>query len=461
MRQTYVLFNPYDDYSAHVIDLVYHKYGLRPVCVYTDRKNAFYVRPAYPVLQSDRIEAEFLVDPGALGDLAAELRRKYDVLGVMPILEHWVEPAGRLSDLLHLDWMPGETVARFRDKHAWKQHLRRHAPHLRVPETTSVRTPEEVLAPTGPAARIRELGDRFVLKPSDGMAAVDVAIFPSSISPGEVSAHMARSTGKAWAMEEFVGGRELAVNGQVGPDGTGIVHSITEYSRLEVNGRATVCEKDYKVDQTDPVFEPLARYALEVVRTLGLRRSPFHLEAKLDDQGPCAIDVGARLVGNGAAFVLSTLHPRRPCLFDAAAHGYLFSDRYGLDEPVDWSWYNGHGYVCVIGVSERDELITSIEGVEEVEALPQFLRWELKPHVGQRVRPTLDLFSIPWDVDLVGKGSTQDLLRVADDVRGMIRWNRGRRTPSAVLRAHGRRIAERVRPRLRWMAHETLRVLQP
>lgn len=461
MRQTYVLFNPYDDYSSHVIDLVYHKHGIRPVCVYTDRKTAFYVRPAYPVLQSDRIEAEFYVDPGALPDLAAALRRKYHVLGVMPLLEHWVDLAGRLSDLLQLDWMPGETVARFRDKHAWKEHLRRQAPHLRVPETTAVRAPEDVLARTGPAARIRELGDRFVLKPSDGMAAVDVAIFPSSVPLQEVSAHMARGVARSWVMEEFVGGRELAVNGQVGPDGTGIVHSITEYSRLAVNGRATVCEKDYKLDQTDPVFEPLRVYALQVVRALGLRRSPFHLEAKLDDRGPCAIDVGARLVGNGAAFVLSTLHPARPCVFDIAAHGYLFADRYGLDEPIDWSWYNGHGYVCVVGISERDELITSLEGIEEVEALPQFVRWEVKPHLGQRVRRTLDLFSIPWDVDLVGEGSTRDLLRVADAVRGIIRWNRGRRSPGAVLRAHGRRAAERLRPRLRWMAHEALRGLQP
>lgn len=456
MRKSYVIVNPYDDYSSHIIYLVYHKYGLRPICLYTNRKMAFYVRPRFPVLQSEIIEAEFFVDGRSLPEVAAEIRRRYEVLGVVPAVEHWVEMAARLSDLLGLDWMPGETLARFRNKHGMKEYLREHAPHLRVPAVARIRTPEEVLAPIGPAARIREAGDRFVLKPNDGMAAVNVVIFPSSVTLGEVAAHMARSPGQVWAMEEFIGGRELAINGQVGPDGRGIVLVITEYSRLQVNGRDTVCDKDYKVDQTDPIFAPLERYALAVVGALGLRRSPFHMEVKLDDRGPCVIDLGARLVGNGAAFLCSQLHPGRPDLFDVAAHGYLFHDRYGLEEPIDWSWYNSHGYVCVVGIAERDEIITTLDGVAEVEAMREFVRWEVKPHVGQHVRQTLDLFTVPWDADLLGEGSMADLLKVADQVREAVRWNQRRASPRAFAAAHARQFAQKAGPKLRWLAHRYL-----
>ncbi len=456
VRTTYVILNPHDDYSAHIIDLVFHKYGLRPICLYTDRKLSFYARPRYPILQSELVEAEYVVDPASLPAFAAEIRRRFRVLGVVPAIEQWVELAARLSDLLGLDWMSGETLARFRDKNGMKTYLRQHAPHLRVPRTTPIRTVEEVLATSGPAADLRGAGDRFVLKPNDGTGGVNVAIFPASVSRDTVAAHMARSPGQRWAMEEFIGGRELAVNGQVGPDGRGIVLVITEYSRFQVNGRDNVSDKDFKVDQTDPVFAPVERYALEVVSALGLRRSPFHLEVKLDARGPCLIDLGARLVGNGAAFMCGMLHPGRPDLFDLAAHGYLFGDRYGLDQPIDWTWYNGHAYAALDGVSERDELITTLDGVEEVEALSQFVRWEHKPRVGQRVRRTLDLFTIPWGVDLLGEGSTADMLEVCQQVRQAIRWNRRRASPRALVAAHGRNLAGKARPKLRWLAHRYL-----
>lgn len=193
-----------------------------------------------------------------------------------------------------------------------------------------------------------------------------------------------------------------------------------------------------------------------MVGALGLRRSPFHMEVKLDARGPCLIDLGARLIGNGGAFLCGMLHPGRPNLFDLAVHGYLFGDRYGLDQPVDWSWYNSHSYAAIDGISERDELITTLDGVDEVEALAEFVRWEYKPRVGQRVRRTLDLFTIPWGVDLLGEGSMADMLKLCQQVRETIRWNRRRASPQALLTAGGRRLADRAGPKLRWLAHRYL-----
>jgi ATP-grasp domain len=456
VRKTYVILNPHDDYSAHLIDLVFHKYGLRPICLYTDRKLAFYRRSRYPILQSGLVEAEYHVDMPSLPGFAAEVRRRYRVLGVVPAIEQWVELAARLSDLLGLDWMSGEILARFRDKNGMKAYLRQHAPHLRVPQTTPIRAVEEVFANGGPASSIRGAGDRFVLKPNDGTGGVNVAIFPEAVSRETVAAHMARSPGQRWAMEEFIGGRELAVNGQVGPDGRGLVLVITEYKRVQVNGRDNISDTDFKVDQTDPVFAPIEQYALEVVSALGLRRSPFHMEVKLDARGPCLIDLGARLIGNGGAFMCGMLHPGRPDLFDLAAHGYLFGDRYGLDRPIDWSWYNGHSYAAVDGIAERDELITTLDGVEEVEALPEFVRWEYRPQVGQQVRRTLDLFTIPYAIDLLGEGSMADMLAVCRKVRETVRWNRRRASPRALIAARSRHFADRAGPKLRWLAHRYL-----
>ncbi len=452
MRRTYVILNPCDDYAAHIIHLVYLKYGLRPLCVYTDRKAAFYLKPGYPILSSEAVEAEFVVEEAALPAWVAEIRGRYRVLGVVPCNERWVEPAARLSDLLRLDWMSTEVLGRFRDKVRMKAFLRERAPHLRVPRSIPVRAPAEVLA-SGPARAIREASDRFVLKPNDGAGGKNVVILPGGVAEEVVAAHMSLAPGQLWAMEEFVGGPEYAVNGQVGPDGRGVVLVVTGYSRVQVNGRDVVADKDFKVDQTDPVFAPVSSYALSVVSALGLRRSPFHMEVKVDAAGPCLIDLGARLVGSGCAFLGSLLHPGRPDLVELAAHGYLFSDRYGLDEPVDWTWYNAHGYVCMSGIAERDEVITTLDGVDEVEALPQFFRWAVRPRIGQRVQRTLDLYTAPWDLDLFGEGSMTDLLALADQVRGTIRWNQRRATVRERMVAHGRRLADRAVPKLRWVAH--------
>jgi heptaprenyl diphosphate synthase len=77
----------------------------------------------------------------------------------------------------------------------------------------------------------------------------------------------------------------------------------------------------------------------------------------------------------------------------------------------------------VHGVATRHERIYRLEGISEIEALPQFYKWVRKPVVGETLVPTLDSLSMPFS--LVLKAPTQDeLTEAAAQVRRILRWNR-------------------------------------
>src|ERR1700730_10404242 len=101
----------------------------------------------------------------------------------------------------------------------------------------------------------------------------------------------------------------------------------------------------------------------------GLRRSPFHLELKIDAQGPCLIDAAARLAGNQNAFLCSTLHGDQLDLIEVALYHYLHTDDAECLR-LDWSRYDSTHVQYVHGIATRREIIVELQGADEVEALP-------------------------------------------------------------------------------------------
>src|SRR5258708_36611982 len=138
-------------------------------------------------------------------------------------------------------------------------------------------------------------------------------------------------------MEEFIEGTEYLGKGQIDAGGDGSTVDIFQYSRRPANGRHNIDFETSRVPYGTRIFDNLARYAEAVMQATGLRRSPFHLEIKVDELGPCLIEAAARLPGHGNALLSGELHGSKLDLIDFASHYYFKSDYREL--PLDWSAY--------------------------------------------------------------------------------------------------------------------------
>ena len=444
-RKTYLIQDPYDDDAVQFIRTIFGYFGLRPVCFYTNPKDRFYGEARYPILKGDKIEARYDVDLGNLDAFVQQVSASYDVLGIIPYREDTVEVAAELCGLFDFGWNDRATLARFRDKNALKTYIREQDSSVRVPACRLVRTEADVHAAPLPS--------RFVIKPNNGFGNRHIGVFDAA-SLGGIAAHLAREPGASWVLEEFIDGPEFHVNGQVRSNGEIVVLGILEYRRTVANGHPTVYQAERQCSTRHPLFKTIVEYASRLMRATGLRRCPFHMELKVDELGPCMIDLGARYPSEGGGHMLSRFHPKRPDAYAVAAHDYLGENTFA-SEPLDWSHYDSHSAVLVYGVSTSAGLIHTLEGIEEVEALPEFVNWPVKPRLGDRIIPTTDLASKSYVVELSHGGGDQRSDELIDLVQRTLRIN-STVSPPAWLRAHALNVLQRAPPKLRWLTRGVL-----
>ena len=305
MREPVVLIlDPDSVYGADLIDSYYTEHGLRCVLGFTGRRARVLAFTTVPAAHSRAVAAR--VD--LTGDVTKDhhdLARRFDIRAVPAYQELWVEYATAFLHLLGLHWNPPEVVARFRDKFALKQWIRDHAPDVRMNASRMVGSVREVLDEPGPSYR------RFVLKPPDGVGNENVLIVDDTVDPQRIARHFAESVapGGACVMEEYIDGEEYYVDGQVDAEGNVTPIAVQHYRRGRLGDRSNIALGHVTVRPGELHFDAILEYASHVIAATGLRRSPFHMEVKVDDSGPCLIECGARLVGWAAA------------LEDSAAHG--------------------------------------------------------------------------------------------------------------------------------------------
>ena len=149
------------------------------------------------------------------------------------------------------------------------------------------------------------------------------------------------------------------------------------------------------------------------------------MEIKLDPVlGPCLIEVAARLVGNNLVEMIRDVHGEKLCPLEIAAHYYLENAAFG-DYGFDWDTFNGVDSVNIDGISEEKTTIYSLTGIEEVESIPEFRRWVIKPKLGARLGATEDLLSQPYSLHLLSRRGKEHLKERSDWVEQTIGWNSG------------------------------------
>ncbi len=409
-----LLQDPYHPYAARFLALARAR-GLRSVCLYTDAADMVRNVRKFPELAGPDVSASYLIEGRSLEDVAAHLRRAHHVVAVVPHSEPAVLPLARLAELLDLPWAQPGVLERFRDKHALKTHLRSLPDGPRINAIAAVRTVADVREAVATGAFTR-----YVLKPNDGFGNTTIGFFDADGDPAELNAYVEARGGSLLLMEEYIGGEEYFVDGQVDADGVVESFAVWKYRRQDLNGRRAVSIGDISVRTSDPDFAAIVEYTEHVVHATGLRSSPFHLECKVDDAGPCLIEVGARLVGGDLAEIDPLLH-RSLDMMELALHHYL-----GAAEPVDsgldWVRYDESLLGTVNGVSSTTGLVYEIDGQAEVEARTDFVRWGQSPRVGAKLVPTVDLLNRPWRA-VVRVPSEDDYDRVAAELYATLRIN--------------------------------------
>lgn len=411
-----LLQDPYHPYAARFIALAAGR-GVRGVCLYTDAADMARNVRKFPELAGPTVSASYLIEGRSLEDVAAHLRRAHRVVAVVPHFEPAVLPLARLAELLDLPWAQPGVLERFRDKHALKSYLRSLPDGPRINAIAAVRTvadAREAIA-TGAFAR-------YVLKPNDGFANTTIGFFDADGDPAELKAYLEARGGSLMLMEEYIEGEEYFVDGQVDADGVVESFAVWKYRRQDLNGRQAVSIGEVSVRTTDPDFAAIVGYTAQVVHATGLRSSPFHLECKLDDTGPCLIEVGARLAGGNLAEIDPLLH-RSLDMIELALHHYLGATE-PFDSGLDWAHYDESLLGTVNGVSSTTGLVYEIEGQAAVEARADFVRWGQPPRYGAKLVPTVDLVSRPWRA-VVRIPSEDDYDRVAAELRATLRINEG------------------------------------
>ena len=364
---------------------------------------------------AEHIAASYEAAGEPIADVAAQLQRDFPdgFSGIVPWDEMSILYGAELGELLDLGWNPVRVIERCRDKGVMKEHLRQHA-SVRINAGSVVHNAGEAIAFQ------EQVGSwPIVVKPTGGAGSAHVTF---ATSRGELlrgCQEVLESGAGEVLLEEYIGGRELAVNGMVDRHGDFLITDVWLYDRRESHGVPNLYYETIKVSTTTPLFWELAKYAAAVIEALELVRAPVHMEVKVDERGPCLIEVGARLPGGNQPMLASMLHGRS--LFELAAVHYL--DELPLStRDVSYERYDSLAARIVSGIQPvAIPRVRALHGLPEVEALPSFVGTGLLRRPGMPLAQTIDLRSKSYEVYLLHADEDQ-VAHDAQAVRQLLRY---------------------------------------
>jgi biotin carboxylase len=191
-----------------------------------------------------------------------------------------------------------------------------------------------------------------------------------------------------WLVEQYVRGRELAVNAFT-VDGRHTIVDVWEYRQPGTDDDDQPYWDLVQLDATDPDFAAAREFVLATLDVYGVRIGPSHTEIKVGASGPVLIEIASRLPGAHRADqwrLHGAVQPYRDvlCAFlgedpGAIAHG-LRSDA-------------ALAIVCV--PSDRAGHLVAIHGLDAVAALPGVDRVFVNCPPGQPVTRTAGLDTVP------------------------------------------------------------------
>jgi len=410
----YLILDPTGVYPRHIVEFL-GRIGKGAVAVFTSRARFLLWRDKWSKEIGEYVLDQFLAPQAtSVKALAAEIGARWPNLeGVIPWDEQHVVLGADLGDRLGLGWNSRKTIERCRDKFLMKAWLRKHG-KARINASA-------VVSDAAGALAFLDQVERWpvVVKPSAGSGSSDV-YFPMNRDELLRDCQLVMGAGAGEVLlEEYIGGKELAVNGIVDKNGDVLITDMWHYDRRESHGVPNLYYQTFKISTKDPMFGQVAFYAGQIVEGLGLRRTPIHMEVKIDDRGPCLIEIGARLSGGNLLVLGSKLHGRN--LLELAACHYLAEMPITAGE-IDYARYDSFDGRVVHGIqSHAIAQIRAVHGVKEVEALPSFQGFGKLRYPGMSAPLSRDLDTVAWELYLIHQEAEQVALDTAR-ARALLRY---------------------------------------
>ena len=410
----YLILDPTDPYAWEMMDFL-GRTGESGVAVFTTQRHHQLWRHRWSKTWGHLVVDEYLVPQYPdLRHLARQIDAEWPTLsGIIPWDERSVLLGAELGERLQLGWNPYRVIERCRDKGVMKSWLRRHA-SVRINQA-------EVVTDAADAVSFQDRVGFWpiVVKPTSGAGSIDVFFADDREELLAACQRVLQSGAGKVLLEEFIGGVEYAVNGVVDRSGDLLVTDIWEYDRRTVDDIPNLYYHVDRLASEDGRFSLLGDYAAAIVDALELRRAPIHMEVKIDERGPCLIEVGARFGGGNLPTLASKLHGRS--LFELAACHYLADLPLHRDD-VNYRRYDSLNARLVSGIQRRPlGAIRSVYGVDQTESLPSFAGFGLLRRVGQPAPQTRDLDTIAWETYLIHQEGAQVELD-SRRVRALLRY---------------------------------------
>mmetsp|Transcript_16298 Transcript_16298/g.26907 ORF Transcript_16298/g.26907 Transcript_16298/m.26907 type:complete len:560 (+) Transcript_16298:107-1786(+) len=204
-------------------------------------------------------------------------------------------------------------------------------------------------------------------------------------------------------VEEFIEGQEYAVNMMATPHEVKVTDVWRYDKRVDEHGTPIYEQAELETDIESATYTALAQYGERVARAVGIERGPAHMEARMTKDGPVMIEIAARFCGG-----------RKPSLSKDAIEGwdpFKAAVDVFLGRPVQWPpSFRPLKYVKHVFLSStRDGVVESVEGLEEIKALPSFYHLErpLAIHPGTVITHTGNYFTYPAFVYLMSSDRAQ------------------------------------------------------
>ncbi|MFJ4771067.1 ATP-grasp domain-containing protein [Streptomyces uncialis] len=163
-------------------------------------------------------------------------------------------------------------------------------------------------------------GVRFCTSPDESIAAYREVI-------GKTNIFSERNSGVV--AQEYLVGAEYIVN-TVSSAGRHHVCDIWQTVRIDVNGMRDALSGLYVIPREGAIQDQLVAYAAQVLDALGIAYGPAHIEIKMTPEGPCLVELGARVGGSDNPYYaeLATGESQVPWTVDAYTDPERFMRRY-------------------------------------------------------------------------------------------------------------------------------------
>ncbi len=236
-------------------------------------------------------------------------------------------------------------------------------------------------------------GDGVFVCATDGeVRAAAQAVLASDTIYGEPNAEV--------LVQSYLHGPEYVVD-MVSYDGGRYLCGVWQYhKRLLPSGR-NIYDREHLLHPDEPPAPQLTAYVEQALDALGVRYGPSHAEVIMTPDGPALVEVGCRIAGN--------MHPG---FHDRCAGGnqasltalaWLQPARF-LRDHAGRRYRKRCEAICCTTSTTLDGIVDHIgqEAVAQIAALETVHRLDLKLAPGDRIRPTVDLYSSTMRIFMCG-----------------------------------------------------------